>query len=84
MPAGRWFSLRQFLIQTDDSLHKILPISFMYILSFFKNILCKTQIVQNPCQNLTTNFNIIRQDYDNKKDGIFLEFLFTTLSDFLV
>ena len=56
----------------------------MYILSFFKNILCKTQIVQNPCQNLTTNFNIIRQDYDNKKDGIFLEFLFMTLSDFLV
>ena len=33
---------------------------------------------------VATNFNIISQEYDNKKDGIFLDFLFLTFNDFLV
>ena len=31
---SKWFSLQQFLFQTDNSFHKILPITFMYILLF--------------------------------------------------
>ena len=34
--------------------------------------------------SVATNFNIISQEYDNRKDGIFLDVLFLTLSDFLV
>ena len=31
---SKWFTLQQFLIQTDNSIHKIPLISFMYFLSF--------------------------------------------------
>ena len=33
---------------------------------------------------VATNYNVISQEYDNKKDRIFLDFLFLTFSDFLV
>ena len=31
---SKWFSLQQFLFETDNSFHKLLPITFMYILLF--------------------------------------------------
>ena len=33
-PKSKWFSLQQFLFETDNSFHKLLPITFMYILLF--------------------------------------------------
>ena len=48
-------SLRQLLIQTDNSFHEIPPISFiyMYYYLYFKSILFKTEIGQNLPQDLT-------------------------------
>ena len=31
---SKWFFVRQFLIQTDNSFHKTPPLSFMYMLLF--------------------------------------------------
>ena len=48
-------SLRQLLIQTDNSFHEIPPISFIYMCYYlyFKSILFKTEIGQNLPQDLT-------------------------------
>ena len=61
---------------------------YTYIISISKTYYLKRRLgricVRIWLYSAATNFNIISQKYDNKNDGIFLDFLFLTFSSFLV